>query len=405
MQEKLYIRLPASTSTEASSPVPWFIWHSQQQQVIASGQLTSPQQLAELQQQARRCVTTLLLPGQDVLLKQVALPAGTRRHLDRVIPYALEDELASDIDGLHFSWPQAIGKGSAEIPVAVVAHERMQQWQQWLADAQIEADHWCPEALLLPYHEGQWSAMALGDTVILRLAPWQGFSIEYSQLPELSELLTSDWPQPNSIQHYGELDWPQPPAPLQSVDIEQPISAFALTEPTLELRRGRYAVKRSQHNQLNWKPLAVAASIAFVIAVAGNLLRGYQLTTQAEQLKAQAEQHYRQAFPGQTRIVNLRVQLQRQLETVGASNDQQQSALALLDALRPAFSKQQSMQLELMRYQDGELRLQALANSFSQFEQFQQQAEQAGLQVEQGALNNRGNQVAGSITVAAGGRS
>ncbi|WP_404401649.1 type II secretion system protein GspL [Idiomarina seosinensis] len=405
MQEKLYIRLPASSTSAASSPVPWFIWHSQQQQVIASGQLSSPEQLDELQQQARRCVTTLLLPGQDVLLKQVELPAGTRRHLERVIPYALEDELASDIETLHFSWPQSIGKSTSAVPVAVIAHERMQQWQQWLSEAQIEADHWCPETLLLPYQPGHWSALLAGDAVIIRTAPWQGLTIEHSQLEAVGPLLAAESGQPETIRHYGELNWDNPPAPLQSADIEQPLSAFALSEPVLDVRRGRYAVKSRQQSQLNWKPLAIAAGVAFVVAVGANLLRGYQLNNQAEQLKAQAEQQYRQAFPDQTRIVNLRVQLQRQLQAAGASDEQQQSVLALLQTLQPVFSQQQGMRLELMRYQDGELRLQALANNFSQFEQFQRLARQAGLQVEQGALNNRGNQVAGSITVAAGGRS
>lgn len=407
MQERLFIRLPASGSKDLESPgkVVWFIWHRQQQEVIASGELESPEQLVQLQQQARRCETTLVLPGQDVLLKQVELPAGTRRHLERVIPYALEEELATDIEQLHFSWPQSISRSASSIPVAVVADERMQTWLQWCNQAGIEAEHWYPETLLLPYTETAWSALTIADSVVVRVGPWQGFSVERSQLQSLIPVLTADWPAPEEIINYGDVDWPQPPAPLQSADIEVPVAAFTLTEGALELRRGDYAVKRKQQSVIHWKPLAIAASTAFVLLVGGNLARSWQLNQQTEQLNQQAEQLFREAFPDQSRIVNLRVQLQRKLDSVGAGAEQQQSALALLDALEPAFAAQSDMSLELLRYQNGELRLQALAQSFGQFEQFQQQAQQAGLSVEQGAVNSRGGGVAGSLTIARGNQS
>lgn len=409
MQERLYIRLPASHSrAEGDAPDPrakilWFIWNASQQDVIASGELTGPDELHQLQQQAQRCETTLVLPGQDVLLKQLQLPAGSRRHLERVIPYALEEELATDIDDLHFSWPANISKSSATIPVAVVARERMQTWADWCQQAAIEADHWLPETLLLPYQENHWSALALGDALIVRSGPWQGFTLEQTQIGDVLPLLVAeligDAPELTAITHFGDVDWPQPPAPLQGADIEVPISALAQGQPSLELRRGEFAVKRKRQQQFNWKPLALAASVAFVLAVGGNWVRTYQLSTEAEQLQRQAEKLFLDAFPDKSRIVNLRAQLQQELRALGASGGEQQSALALLDRLQPAFASQQGMSLELLRYQDGELRLQALAQNFSQFEQFQRAAEQAGLAVQQGALNNRGNQVAGSLTI------
>lgn len=418
MQERLYIRLPASDAAaehagqdstkdsaenSAQGKVVWFIWNASQHEVIASGELNHPDELNQLQQQARRCETTLVLPGQDVLLKQLELPAGSRRHLERVIPYALEEELATDIDDLHFSWPANVSKSTAVIPVAVVARERMRSWSAWCQQAGIEADHWLPEPLLLPYSENHWSALSIADALVVRTGPWQGFTLEQTQvddvLPMVVAQLLGDAPELTAITHFGEVNWPQPPAPLQAADIEVPISALAQGQQSLELRRGEFAVKRKRQHQLHWKPLAVAASVAFVLAVGGNLVRAYQLSGQAEQLQTQAEQLFLEAFPNKTRIVNLRAQLQQELRALGADGAEQQSALALLDSLQPAFASQRGMSLELMRYQDGELRLQALAQSFAQFEQFQRAAEQAGLSVQQGALNNRGNQVAGSITI------
>lgn len=409
MQERLFIRLPASSGKETAvadaGKVVWFIWHQAQQEVIASGELGSPAELSQLQQQARRCETTVMLPGQDVLLKQVELPAGSRRHLDRVIPYALEEELASDIDELHFSWPANVSKAQSSIPVAIVARSRMSCWQNWLKEAAIDADHWYPETLLLPYSENHWSAIRVGADVVVRTGPWQGFSIEAEASAALMPVIVAQWPAPSLIDHYGDIDWPQPPSPMQAADIEVPLSIFARAGDTLELRRGEFAVKRKRVDSIRWKPLAVAASVALVVAVGGNLLRAYQLSSEADTLQLQAEQRFLEAFPNKSRIVNLRAQLQQELNQLGASGAEQASALALLDSLQPAFADLPEMTLELLRYQDGELRLQALAQNFSQFERFQRAAEQAGLQVQQGALNNRGNQVAGSLTIARGAQS
>lgn len=408
MQERLFIRLPASDGNQQSAgSVVWFIWHSQQQEVIASGELESPLQLDQLQQQAKRCETTIVLPGQDVLSRQVELPAGSRRHLERVIPYALEEELVTDIEQLHFSWPDQAIKDKGPIPVFITAKAAMRQWQQWLTVAGIDADHWVPDYLLLPWQDGQWSALQIGSSLVVRTSQWQGFSIESELVEQGGEAFSNQWQAPTAIQHFGDIQWPTPPAALQAADIEVPLSALAQTQPPLELRKGEFAVKRKRTLDWNWKPLALAASVVFLMLVGGNLLRGWQLNSQAEALQQQAEAMYLKAFPNKTRIVNLRLQLQQELRSLGASSNDTRSALQLLDTLQPAFAKLPGMTLELLRYQDGELRLQALAANFEQFEQFTQQAQQLGLSVEQGALNNRGSQVAGSLTIATnqGGRS
>ena len=54
----------------------------------------------------RVCV---LVPGTDVLLAEPEFPVKAGAKLQQVVPYALEEQLAEDIDDLHF----AIGKRAA----------------------------------------------------------------------------------------------------------------------------------------------------------------------------------------------------------------------------------------------------------------------------------------------------
>ncbi|MDV6315775.1 type II secretion system protein GspL [Idiomarina sp. HP20-50] len=397
MNEILILRLPAQGTDE---PIPWLVWHKRQQELIASGELASIAELDQLKEKANRCEVIVALPGQDVLLTRVTLPAGTKRHLQRIIPYALEEELASDIEQLHFAWPDAKGD---KLPVAVVAKERMDAWLKALSDAGIESAYWIPDCFLLPYQEDVWQAIELGDSVIVRTGAWQGFTVDKEQFAELAPALVAEQDNPTEIVHYGALNWPQSPAPLVAADIEVPFTIAAQNvggATELNLRQGAYRSQRAKRSvDLPWRAFAAAASVLFILAVLLNGVRYWQLESQREVLNAQAEALYRDAFPGQTRIVNLKVQLQQQLDQLGLGSSDEASVLSVLQQLAPAFKSQPELQLELLRFQNNELRLQATANSFSQFEAFQQAVKAEGLGIEAGPMNNRGNRVSGSLTV------
>ncbi|MCK7459386.1 type II secretion system protein GspL [Idiomarina aminovorans] len=397
MHETLILRLPAFGTDE---PIPWLVWHNSQQELIASGELSSAAELSQLKDKASRCEVIVALPGQDVLMTKVTLPAGTKRHLQRIIPFALEEELASDIDELHFAWPDVKG---TELPVAVVAKERMNDWLQVLTQAGIDSAYWLPDCFLLPHQEGVWQAMELADSVLVRTGVWQGFTIEKNQFAQLAPSFAAEQENPTEIIHYGSLNWPQAPAPLSAADIEVPFTIAVQSVATgkgINLRQGAYRSQRAKRSfDLPWRALAAAASALFILAVLLNGVRYWQLDSQREVLKAQSEQLYRDAFPGQTRIVNLKVQLQRQLESLGLGNGDKRSVLTVLQQLAPAFKSQPDLQLELLRFQNNELRLQATGKSFSQFEAFQQAVKAEGLSIETGSMNNRGDQVSGSLTV------
>src|SRR6201999_1445602 len=86
---------------------------------------SGPLSLAAPRSAGRRiCV---LVPGTDVLLTDPEVPTKAGTKLQQVVPYALEEQLADDIDDLHF----AIGKRPADsvrTPVAVVRRELMDEW-------------------------------------------------------------------------------------------------------------------------------------------------------------------------------------------------------------------------------------------------------------------------------------
>lgn len=397
MQETLIIRLPAFGTKES---IPWLLWHSAQQELIASGELESITELPQLADKAARSEVVVAIASQDVLLTEVTLPAGSKKHLDKVIPYALEEELAADIETLHFAWADTT---ASTVPVAVVERAHIKQWLEILTESGIESTRWLPDVFLLPTDKTEWHAIELGHSIIVRTSNWQGFAVERDAFAELAPILSGEYELPEKIVHYGALVWPQPPALLEPADIDAPltIAVTALqSKAEINLRQGAFRAKK-QHTRLSlpWKPLAIAVSVLVVLTMVLNGIKYWQLEQQSTLLQAKSEQLYRDAFPNESRIVNLKAQLQQKIEQLGGSSGPERSAIKTLDSLQPAFQAEPSVKLELLRFQNNELRLQATAETFSQLEAFQRAAKNNGVVIEAGSMSNRGNQVSGALTI------
>lgn len=128
-------------------------------------------------------VIIVLVPAEDVLLGEVKLSARNRAQLLQALPYAVEDQLLSPVEELHFAASQARGE---HIGVAVVAKDKMRAWLARLSDAGIRADSLLPESLALPLAVGSTTVLIEGERAIVRLAAWSAFACS---VPELSAWL------------------------------------------------------------------------------------------------------------------------------------------------------------------------------------------------------------------------
>lgn len=92
---------------------------------------------------------TLLVPGTDVLLAEPVLPVKSAAKQLQVVPFALEEQLASDVEDLHFALGKRIDDRPGT-PVAVVARDHLDAWlaSALLAGLQVESVY--AETALLP---------------------------------------------------------------------------------------------------------------------------------------------------------------------------------------------------------------------------------------------------------------
>ena len=81
MTEQLLIRVDQSHQ----ATIHWLVWSTEQQQIIASGELENSRQLKTLAEKALSRQVVVLLPATAVQLRTLALPASVQHHS----PYGL----------------------------------------------------------------------------------------------------------------------------------------------------------------------------------------------------------------------------------------------------------------------------------------------------------------------------
>lgn len=394
--EQLVVRL----GSNQEEPVHWLVWSGEQQEIIASGALPSAVELHTLKERAGKRPVITLVPGSDVSLRQLALPAKAASKALSAIPYMLEDELSTDIDDVFFALGDKVGELQN---LVVVEHQKMQMWQAILNDAELFCDKIVPDMLALPALEEQWSLMVLDEQVLVRQGSWAGMQGETSwvfmaiahfakqqeekiQISCLTEVETAAIPNVEMTSNFDKL-------PME-------LLAQGAMSSSFNLLQGQYRQKQKTTGTVKqWRIAAALFGAAVLLNVADKAWQANELSTQNAQLQAQIVAEFKRAFPETRRIVDVRKQMRQKISKLEGSSGGV-SMLAMLSQLSGAFSASkvtpQSMRFDKNR---SELRLQAVASNFESLERFKTMAEQQGFEVQQGAINNRENQVLGALVI------
>tara|TARA_B110000116_G_C16762783_1_gene549288 strand:- start:245 stop:1567 length:1323 start_codon:yes stop_codon:yes gene_type:complete len=417
--ETLFIRL----GSQVHNTIHWLVvaeTSNNAQEIIASGELKDAQQLSELTSKAEQRQVKVLVPGCDVLLKSLKVPAKSSRAMRLATPYMLEDSLAEDVEQLFFAYadlPDDIQGNNCF--TAIVAHKQMEQWLSWLTDAGIYTQYILPDVLAMPHTEEGWSAITLGNTnqeqVIVRQHIWQGFTLDAGiwQLQwqafstEQSEAIDgSEQPVSVFIEAYSPLAYSEKLNISQKSE-ELPLALMATHYGSklnrFNLLQGQYQVKENRSNVgRQWLWVAGVAIFAVLLSLGHKSTQLWQLNAKQEQVKQSIVSTYKQAFPKtkRVRVSTIKSQLNRELALLGGVGDRE-GFLAMLAKVQPAFTKVPALKPESLKF-DGkrqELRIQATAKDYQAFEQFSIALAAVNLTVKQGSQSNQGDQVTGSFSI------
>lgn len=353
MRETLYIRL-RSTAPEAltayciAAPGAAHSWH------VQDAALADVLALA----QARRVV--LLVPGADVRLTLVKVPARAPVKVLQAAPYLLEEQLAEDVDTLHF----ALGPRQADglFPIAVVARERMEAWLAPLRERGLAPEAVYPELLCLPDVEAnRWSALAEEDQVTVRTQRYGGFACAPDDLPMLLEMSAAPAETVlrvivtrGSAENLSRLPQQVELLPGFNSALEALLQNL---DPALAINLLQGAHSQREDLRRLWLPWRAAAALVLVWLLAAGATHAIAAAKLGKELARQNDQNlqqFQQLFPAEQRIVDLDAQVEQQARLLKGGG-RKGNFLPLLQTLSAALGATQGLSLQVLQFHDGGL--------------------------------------------------
>ena len=340
----------------------------------------------------------LIAPGERLTLHRVPLPSRKRSTWARAVPYALEDQVAEDIETLHFAL--GIAPDGDRLPVAVVAHDTLREWLEACTQAGLMPAAVIPEPLLLPWQEGDWSVLLEQRRAVVRTGRWEGFATER----DLLELLLNQ-----ALAEAGDAKpqrlrvWGSPPPELAEAGLEavcgdtlpQPLRLVAAGYPpipALNLLQGPDSRQAHWGRRLrHWRVAAVLAGSWLLVQGIAQIHQYWSLQRELVTLRTEMEQVFKDAVPSATRIVNPKVQLESRLRELRPSGSSGGALFELLQRGGQPLADFPAVMLRGFNYRDGQLDLDLEGGNPAVLDQLRQQLnQQTGVQVEMRTTQREG---------------
>ena len=297
----------------------------------------------------------VFLPQPLLLSLRAKLPPRASRQQLQAIGYALEDQLANDVDDNHF----AIGAQQSDggLPVVVVERTIMERLLQRLREARLRCDALHAEALLCPVPPEDCMATLCERPGgwMLRLSRDEALALKPQLLDEGLELLSGGRPDVRlaccaSIDR--SVGGPRL-ADCEALDCRPRRSL--ITSRSVNLLQGPYRPgSRWRERVRAWRPVLVLLSLVLVVSLTLTLLdwldRQRQLTD-LEQRQWALIDHYLPGVSHHGDPKRLLVQRLAELQQGARDND----LIELLSQFTEAWSAHSGLRLDRLVYRNGEL--------------------------------------------------
>ena len=331
--------------------------------------------LTEAAGQVRGRPVIVLVPAHEALTTTIDLPVRSGPKLLAALPYALEEQIATDVETMHFAAGDKRDSGLR--PVAAVSRESLDAWLALLAEAGIQPWKVVPENYGLARIPGTMSVLVEDDCVMFNDGADLEFALDGAKPSDALvasghlEERSDDTPPEQS----GHLlvycsaadeerlshDWIALRHELHSVDINLlPDGALPRLGVTVasgagvNLLQGKYGPKADYGSWLRpWRRVAVLLVTFVLIGFAGKAADYWRLTQEEAALQDRFASAYQQIRPGGSGDI---------LDPVAAVNSIKRSLgtttatpvfLASLNELAAALSSNDAANVEAVSYRAG----------------------------------------------------
>lgn len=349
----------------------------------------------------------VIVPGEDVVISEVALPGTNRQRLLAALPFAMEDQLIDDVSTLHFVLGPRHGNGN--YIVGVVNRERMQMWSDICDDLGLRVDVMVPDTLALSTGIGTWTILLEDTRSIVRTGVHTGFAVDHSNLNQLLSTTITDaqgvTPERIDIIDCRDININENDFSLDS-GIELHVNNFKDDsliwlvehfdyEAPINLLFGKYSRKEKVKGHLKkWYPPAIMLMALLFFKLTENIVTYVSLTNESQSLALAMEKLYKDTFPQAKRVVNAPVQMQQKLDQLLSRTGNSESNLSeILSRIAPILRATPGLLIKSIRYQKGRIDIESEVKTFAVLNKLEKRlSDKAGMKVKiKSASQNKDN--------------
>lgn len=326
---------------------------------------------------AHAALTYVILPTNLCTIHKVALPKLPNAKARQAIPYALEEDLAENIDNLHFAYDHNFYK-NGEYLVVVINKQILKEITEFFQSAHIK-----PKVMTIDWFAlTEDEAIAVDNGYLINCHDFNGF---------LPISLGRDYVKDADFVKLAK----------DNYSLKENFAAFVASRligrDFLNLLTGDFANNEVTKNTRKWYQLSAAILICFVIFWGiGKGVILYKLNSELAHFDANIAKIYYKFFPNASQVISPRFRVSQLLKDgdTGFSGSYWQ----LIDLLSKSVNKINASVTNI-NYQNNKLQLTIKIQDFDKLESFTKSLHKESLKVKQLSAVSEKEQVVATLEV------
>ncbi|MDF5924269.1 type II secretion system protein GspL [Pseudomonas aeruginosa] len=167
-----------------------------------------------------------------------------------------------------------------------------------------------------------------------------------------------------------------------------------------DLAQAEFAARQQSSQWRRWRPLLGLVGLWLVLQWGFTLVQAWQLQREGDRYAAQSAELYRQLFPEDRKLINLRAQFDQHLADSASSGGEGQ-LLGLLGQAATVIGGEPTVSVEQLDFSAarGDVALQVRAPGFDVLERLRSRLSESGLAVQLGSASRDGSTVSARLVI------
>lgn len=320
--------------------------------------------------------TVMVASGLETILRFFSFSAKEKRHIEKAVPFMLEEDVITDIDDLHLVTHKV---SDSQLGVLGIEKSRMEASIDALVEKGITPNYYLPSIQMLPESEADWLIVhSEGEYLIKtndkRLAiDSEGLAVciyaltdGFSEIPTSIDVIVFS----NADEVLVSKEMPEalkPAVNLKKMDYGQFLQSEFKQATKWNLLTGTFNLSADWMERLKpWRWVLAGLALVYCVDYGLTSMQAHEFQKQSKVIKQQTDALFRQVVP-KGAIVDHKRQLNKLLKNV---NDSDQTGFSqMVGKVEPIF-KANVLDMNSIQYDrnKGELRLDCVVADFATLE-------------------------------------